>query len=458
MMMKQDKDWTDVMRRALHDAELPPSEDGWERLQRKLEEAGVSAPEPRRGVWRIYGPRIAAAAAAVLICVVAGEFLLRRPDMELGKKMPDVASLMETDDSAVGLSRHPESGTLRKNLAEASGWGEAPGSEPSAGSVAATGRPGMSELLGAVAPRTGSSAELRTSGAIPEAGLSAREKRAATRTPLSAADAKSDGREEHAAGKTPMPDAADRTPASVAAGNGSSARPTVRQSRSFNRIPERRVGTVRRNASSSGTSLSLFAGGGMTGATSAPGTALRSYSAMTNDAVAIIGNGDNFSPMEHRDYDKSDFSHHLPLSFGLSVRKSFARGLSLESGLNYTLLRSEVRMRYSSEDVSQKLHFVGVPLRLNWQFVERGRFSAYVGAGGMIEKCVSAKFGSESVDESALQWSVLAALGAQYSLGNLVGIYFEPEVSYYLTDTELRTSRSDAPLTLSLRVGVRLLF
>lgn len=64
----------------------------------------------------------------------------------------------------------------------------------------------------------------------------------------------------------------------------------------------------------------------------------------------------------------------------------------------------------------------------------------YVGAGGMLEKCVSAKFGSKSVDEPKVQWSVAGAVGAQYRLGNYVGLYFEPEVSHYFTETTLRTS------------------
>ena len=100
------------------------------------------------------------------------------------------------------------------------------------------------------------------------------------------------------------------------------------------------------------------------------------------------------------------------MSFGIAVRKEFAHGLSLESGVNYTLLRSDVRMQYSSDDVSQKLHFIGVPLRFNWQFLERGRFSLYMGAGGMVEKCVSAKLGSKTVDEPGVQWSALAAVSA----------------------------------------------
>ena len=173
---------------------------------------------------------------------------------------------------------------------------------------------------------------------------------------------------------------------------------------------------------------------------------------------SVVGNGNNLAPLRSNEYGESSFRHHQPLSFGIAVRKEFAHGLSLESGVNYTLLRSDVRMQYTSDDVAQKLHFIGVPLRFNWQFLERGRFSLYMGAGGMVEKCVSAKLGSKTVDEPGVQWSALAAVGAQYRVGGMVGLYFEPEGSYYFTETGLRTSRTDSPLTLTLRLGVRLSF
>ena len=75
------------MRNALRDAELPPPAGGWERLERELGGAapGPGASEtaaPRGSVWRIYWPRIAAAAAVVLIGIVAGDLLLR-PDTVL---------------------------------------------------------------------------------------------------------------------------------------------------------------------------------------------------------------------------------------------------------------------------------------------------------------------------------------------------------------------------------------
>ena len=473
MKMKQNTDWTDVMRSALRDAELPPAEGGWERLQRELDGveprlAGTLVPEPRKNVWRIYGPRIAAAAAVVLVCVVAVE-MLWRPDKELGDEAHSmIASVAEAGDPAVDGAQLPESASLRERLAEASGWTEAPGA--GAERPAKAEKEGMvtigsaekgPELLAVATERQPAAAEAErpvqreaeARKAGPEGALrtdarteQSAPKAAQTRQPEPSADARPESgqvRQRRAAETT-----RSRTSARTAGDAGTFGDPFAEPFEA-----RHNGGRTRTKAS-----LALFAGGGMTGGSALQGAAMRSYSPMANDAVSLVGNGDNFSPMERRNYDESSFRHHLPLGCGVTVRAELPYGLSLESGVNYTLLRSDVRLRYSSDDVSQKLHFIGVPLRLNWQFVEQGRFSAYLGAGGMLEKCISAKFGSENVNEAGVQWSATAAIGAQYRLGEFVGLYFEPEAAYYFTDTELRTSRSDAPLSVSLRVGVRLLF
>lgn len=100
-----------------------------------------------------------------------------------------------------------------------------------------------------------------------------------------------------------------------------------------------------------------------------------------------------------RGYDDYLYRHKQPLSFGISVRKEFGYGLSLESGLVYSLLRSDVRVSQNDESFSQTLHMLGIPLRVNWDFLSRGDWKLYLGAGGMVEKCLYAKFGSESVAE-----------------------------------------------------------
>lgn len=456
--MKPNTDWTDAVRNALRDAEIPPPEDGWERLQRGLDTLEPVVSKPRKSVWRIYGLRIAAAAAVVLIGLVAGEILLR-PTTELRMDGNVIASAGQEPGSAVAIpgvtSQEASSADdFRKSLAESVGLQTA---------AEGLGTPARGEAL-AVAAKTRSAEVGRGSASV----FAVEVNRAAEPETQNAAEVRSTGVSDDPL--TAVPESVHGETASAAETREkqetAAAQSSAKASRNAVTTGEKaRTVTVAeepvriRRPKRAKSSVSFFAGGGMTGAANGLQAApVRSYSVITNDAVSLIGNGNNFSPMQERDYDKSTFRHHLPLSFGLSFRKEFAYGLSLDCGLNYTLLRSEVRLPYSSEEVSQTLHFVGVPLRLNWRFVERGAFSAYLGAGGMVEKCVAARLGSESVGEEELQWSLAAAVGAQYRLGNHVALYFEPELSCYLTDTELRTSRTDASPTLTLRLGMRFAF
>ena len=62
-------------------------------------------------------------------------------------------------------------------------------------------------------------------------------------------------------------------------------------------------------------------------------------------------------------YESCSFRHRQPLSFGLTVRREFSYGLSLESGAIYTLLCSEVTPAPGASAIDQRLHFPsGAPL------------------------------------------------------------------------------------------------
>ncbi|WP_300189890.1 hypothetical protein [uncultured Alistipes sp.] len=188
-----------------------------------------------------------------------------------------------------------------------------------------------------------------------------------------------------------------------------------------------------------------------TGAAPLPATYAALVAPVSNDVVLD-------HRFEYPDNSTCSFRHHQTLSFGLSFRYALPYGLSLGSGVNYSLLRSDVKLRISSEDVGQQLHFIGIPLRLDWRFLQRGGFSLYIGAGVMAEMCVAARFGSTAVHEPGLQWSVGGALGAQYDLSRRVGLYFEPDLAWYLTRTRLTSARTDSPLDLTLRLGLRFSF
>ncbi|QIU95237.1 outer membrane beta-barrel protein [Bacteroides faecium] len=154
-----------------------------------------------------------------------------------------------------------------------------------------------------------------------------------------------------------------------------------------------------------------------------------------------------------------DIEHHQPISFGLSVRKALGRGFSLESGLTYTLLSSDAKLADADQKIEQKLHYIGIPLRANWNFLDKKLVTLYVSGGGMVEKCVYGKLGSEKETVKPLQFSVSGAVGAQLNATKRVGIYVEPGVAYYFDDgSDTQTIRKENPFNFNIQAGIRLTY
>lgn len=152
----------------------------------------------------------------------------------------------------------------------------------------------------------------------------------------------------------------------------------------------------------------------------------------------------------------TDIKHHQPVSFGLSVRKELPKGFSVETGLTYTLLSSDVKLSGSSEMKDQKLHYIGIPLRANWNFVDTKLFTVYLAAGGAVEKCVYGHLGDEKQTVNPLQLSVMGAVGAQINATKQLGIYVEPGVAYFFDDgSSVQTIRKETPCNFNLQAGVR---
>ena len=151
-----------------------------------------------------------------------------------------------------------------------------------------------------------------------------------------------------------------------------------------------------------------------------------------------------------------DYEHHQPVSFGLSVRKSLPKGFSVETGLTYTLLSSDVKRQGDNKMQTQKLHYIGIPVRGNWNFLEKKYFTLYVSAGGMVEKCVYGKLAGDKVNVKPLQFSVAGAVGAQFNATEHVGFYVEPGVSYFFDDgSKIQTIRKETPCNFNLQAGLR---
>lgn len=204
---------------------------------------------------------------------------------------------------------------------------------------------------------------------------------------------------------------------------------------------------------SGGTTAELGTGGGAYMSRVSMSAVSNGVVTIPNDQTLVFEDG---IPYLRQTKQVADIKHHQPISFGLSVRKSLGKGFSLESGLTYTLLSSDAKLAENDRQIEQKLHYIGIPLRANWNFLDKKLFTLYVSGGGMIEKCVYGKLGSEKETVKPLQFSVSGAVGAQLNATNRVGIYVEPGVAYFFDDgSEIQTIRKENPFNFNIQAGIR---
>lgn len=166
--------------------------------------------------------------------------------------------------------------------------------------------------------------------------------------------------------------------------------------------------------------------------------------------------------------------HKLPIKAGLSVRYKITPRLSLESGVTYSYLSSELTAgskgnRYETE---QTLQYIGIPLKVNYSLWGNRYWEVYVSAGGEVEKCVAGKSETdyvvdgkkvstdhEDVKVKPLQCSLNAAAGLQFNILPNLGVYAEPGVGYYFNNgSKVETIYKEKPFNFNLKAGLRLSF
>lgn len=166
--------------------------------------------------------------------------------------------------------------------------------------------------------------------------------------------------------------------------------------------------------------------------------------------------------------------HKLPIKAGLSVRYKITPRLSLESGVTYSYLSSELTAgskgnRYETEQI---LQYIGIPLKVNYSLWGNKYWEVYVSAGGEVEKCVAGKSETdyvvdgkkvstehEDVKVNPLQCSLNAAAGLQFNILPNLGVYAEPGVGYYFNNgSKVETIYKEKPFNFNLKAGLRLSF
>lgn len=171
---------------------------------------------------------------------------------------------------------------------------------------------------------------------------------------------------------------------------------------------------------------------------------------------------------------KTDIKHRLPVRAGVSFAYKINERLSLESGVTYTNLTSDMREGSDSHYFTgeQTLHYVGVPLNMRYKIISWKGLELYASSGLLAEKCVSGKQKKEHIlnnkvekketqdlNEKPFQWSVNASAGLQYNISPSIGLYAEPGVSYYFNDgTSIKNIYKDKPCNFNLNLGLRFTF
>lgn len=155
--------------------------------------------------------------------------------------------------------------------------------------------------------------------------------------------------------------------------------------------------------------------------------------------------------------------HHAPVSVGMQIAFGVAPRLSLSTGVVYTRTSSDFYPYAPNNDynVHQVLHYVGIPVGLNYELWRSGGFHAYVMAGAEADYNVkndTDEDGTRNQDakRDRVQFSGKASLGAQYDISPSVGLYIEPGAKYYFDNgSDIENTFKDKKLNFNLQFGLR---
>lgn len=155
-------------------------------------------------------------------------------------------------------------------------------------------------------------------------------------------------------------------------------------------------------------------------------------------------------------------THHRPVSVGMQVGLDITPRLSITTGIVYTKAESDFVMqgRLGRKNRSQVLHYVGVPLGVNYRLWDMKNLHTYVNIGGECDFNVKNKTMEENapvdMQRDASQWSIQTSLGVQYDVVPQIGIYVEPGAKYYFDNgSDIRNTFKDKKLNFNFQFGLR---
>ena len=184
---------------------------------------------------------------------------------------------------------------------------------------------------------------------------------------------------------------------------------------------------------------------------------------------------ENVAMMDIADNNKGkieEYEHHdKPITLGLAVNKNIGKHWSLETGLQYSYLKSYFTLGTGNYrvDKEQKLHYIGIPIKLSYQFMAYKRLSAYGSAGASVQIPLYGKTYADYVIGGksgyttdwktipSIQWTVNTNIGIQYQFAPKLTLFVEPTLNWYIPNgSEVKNTWTERPFTLTVPFGIRL--
>lgn len=191
----------------------------------------------------------------------------------------------------------------------------------------------------------------------------------------------------------------------------------------------------------------------------------KKHDGMTADTLALmtIAKHNSGKIVEHEQHEK-------PITFGVSLTKNIGKNWNVETGLQYSLLKSNFTLGESEYYINreQKVHYLGIPLRTSYKWYNSKNLSAYSSAGIILNIPIYGKNSEQYVIGTtvpyrdtwnftpSVQWAVGVGTGLQYNFAPNWSIYIEPSFNWYIPNgSSVHTIWTEHPFSVTVPFGIR---
>lgn len=162
--------------------------------------------------------------------------------------------------------------------------------------------------------------------------------------------------------------------------------------------------------------------------------------------------------------------HEKPITFGVSLTKNIGKNWNVETGLQYSLLKSNFTLGESEYYINreQKVHYLGIPLRTSYKWYNSKNWFAYSSAGIILNIPIYGKNSEQYVTGTtvpyrdtwhftpSVQWAVGVGTGLQYNFAPNWSIYLEPSFNWYIPNgSSVHTIWTEHPFSVTVPFGIR---